>query len=114
MNFEKYKNLLTYPKRSDYTKFYYYKGGRVLAENVEGAIKEKVFDEEEYKKANDAYNKENARLFEEFKKDLFADLGIADNPKAEKLFSIAWDKGHSGGYSEVYNEALDLVDLITA
>ena len=88
MEFEKYKNMMAYPKLSDYT------------------------TKEEYKNATHEYRKENGRLFEEFKKDLFADLDITDNPKAEKLFSIAWEKGHSSGYREVYNEALDLVDLI--
>ena len=57
-----------------------------------------------------AYNAEERHLVEMFKQDLFNDLGIADNPKREKLFSIAWENGH--GYSEVYNEAIDLVDLI--
>lgn len=40
------------------------------------------------------------------------DLGILDNPKADKMMSIAWEKGHPGGYYEIYLEALDLVELI--
>ena len=40
------------------------------------------------------------------------DLDILDNPKAEKLMSIAWERGHSCGYYEVYINALELVDLI--
>ena len=49
---------------------------------------------------------------EEFKKDLFEDLGIEFNPKRDKLYSLAWEKGHSSGFSEVYNYACELVDLI--
>jgi hypothetical protein len=40
------------------------------------------------------------------------DLGILDNPKADKLMSIAWEDGHSAGYYEVYQKARDLVELI--
>jgi len=39
-------------------------------------------------------------------------LGILDNPKADPMMHIAWERGHSCGYSEVYNEALNLVELI--
>jgi hypothetical protein len=49
---------------------------------------------------------------EAFKRDLLADLGIADHPKADRLFELAWDYGHASGYSEVYNYALELVDLL--
>jgi hypothetical protein len=59
-----------------------------------------------------AYRESERYLAECFKKDLFEDLGITDNPKAEKLYLIAYDLGHSSGYSEVYGYAQDLVDLI--
>jgi hypothetical protein len=58
------------------------------------------------------YQDDNIRLYDEFKKDLFEALGITENPKANKLLCIAEEKGHAFGYSEIYNEALDLVDLI--
>ena len=63
-----------------------------------------------------AYCKERDKqvsiLYEQFKVDLKEDLGITDHPKAETLFDLAWEYGHSGGYREVYNYALDLVDLL--
>ena len=59
-----------------------------------------------------ARHRDNARLEEEFKRDLFEDLGITNNPKAEKLYSKAWELGHSAGYSEIYLDAQDLVELI--
>jgi hypothetical protein len=40
------------------------------------------------------------------------DLGILDNPKADKLMDLAWERGHSYGYYEVYINAKDLVELI--
>jgi hypothetical protein len=59
------------------------------------------------------YKEDSRRLNEEFKKDLFQTLDIVGHPKAEMLYDKAWDSGHSNGYSEVYYDALDLVDLIS-
>ena len=47
-----------------------------------------------------------------FKEDLFVELGIENNPKRDKLFSLAWEMGHSCGFNEVYLVAEDLVELI--
>jgi len=59
-----------------------------------------------------AYREETLQLVELFKQDLFIDLGIENNPKREKLFRLAWEMGHSSGYSEVVGIADELVDLI--
>jgi hypothetical protein len=58
------------------------------------------------------YSEEQSRLETLFKQALFFYASVEDNPKAEKVFSIAWEKGHSSGFSEVYNEFTDIVDLI--
>lgn len=60
----------------------------------------------------EAYLKEEQQIMSQFKQDLFIELDIENNPKREKLFSIAWDYAHSSGYSEVFNCAEELVDLI--
>ena len=62
-------------------------------------------DREEYRRRIDA-------LTQRFKAELFSELGIEHNPKRELLFDLAWRDGHSSGYHQVYNFALDLVDLI--
>ncbi len=62
--------------------------------------------------ANAARREEERNLMVMFKQDLFIELDIENNPKREKLFSLAWANGHSYGYSEVYNQAIDLIDLI--
>ena len=49
---------------------------------------------------------------QEFKADVFQVLGVSDNPKRDLMYKIAWDYGHSAGYQEVYNHAIDLVELI--
>ena len=52
------------------------------------------------------------RTDDDFKNDLFLVLGVSQNPKRELMYKLAWDYGHSSGYQEVYNYALDLVELI--
>lgn len=59
-----------------------------------------------------SYWAEEARLRAKFEDDLADELGIADNPKRDLLLEKAWSNGHSAGYSEVANIAVDLVELI--
>lgn len=49
---------------------------------------------------------------EEFKQELYKCYGVEGNPKAEALWRLAWEYGHSAGYSEVLNYWQDMVDLI--
>jgi hypothetical protein len=79
-----YKNSLPYPKR----------------------------DDPNCKELRRAYNQETARLNELFKNDVLDELGVTDNPKADLLWSHAWDLGHSGGLHEVFGYATNLVGLI--
>ena len=51
-------------------------------------------------------------LMDQFQKDLEECEGLVGHPKAPKLFSIAWDRCHSGGFSDVagcYSEMADLL-----
>ena len=64
------------------------------------------------REATDSYRKEDGRLYHLFKQGLFLLHNLEQNDKAERAFSIAWEKGHSSGYLEVYQEFEDLVDLI--
>lgn len=49
---------------------------------------------------------------QQFRADLFKEFGVSDNPKKDKCYALASQRGHSGGYSEIYNEFIDLVELI--
>lgn len=84
MNYDAYKNKLDYPSR----------------------------DAKDFKERAQAYNLETARLEAQFKQDFFVELDIVGHPKADKLYSKAWEHGHSAGYQEVMNYGYDLVDLI--
>ena len=118
MNFDDYTNKLPYPKKSDYTTVYYYHLGKVVAKLKAEApvpthsVKESVTDMIAYQQAVHEYHCEDQRLVEKFKHDVCVDLQIVGHPKAELLLSKAWAMGHASGYSEVYNYACDLVDLI--
>lgn len=132
MDFDKYKNTLPYPTKEQFTTKFWYKEGQTIARQLPGqsieylvtniapnrdirtlnAICETTVDEEGLRVARRAYGEETARLTAQFKADLFEDLGISDHPMREKLYSKAWEDGHSAGFSEVYNVASDLVDLI--
>jgi hypothetical protein len=64
------------------------------------------------KEINLAYNMEDQRLFQLFKKDIEEEFNTTSNPKKDLLFSKAWSMGHASGYNSVYGYYEDLVDLI--
>jgi hypothetical protein len=133
-NFDYYQTIKSpYFNRSDFSRTTWVSGGKVFASKVgDGDIlyadgspypidEKKILhamkkvvekDDAAFLAAIKPYKDEKSKLYDEFKADLFADLGIETNPKKEKLFSKAWEDGHSSGYGEVYSCALDLVDLI--
>lgn len=49
---------------------------------------------------------------DEFIKDMFEHYKVADIPKVEKAYSLAYGYGHTGGYAEIHNYFIDLIDLI--
>ena len=125
--FEYYsKHDVPYPTKGEYTKTFYYKNGERVGtlypasglytalspEELKQCVKEKVFDEKAYKEKLSEWRDSESKLLMEFKKDLFEELDIVDNPKNELLFSKAWEHGHSAGFHEVYVYACYLVDLI--
>lgn len=108
----------TYPNRKDYQTTYYYKAGVCVGNSnstqptPEYTVKEAVTDEKSFKEHQAEYYTEKAKLHNEFKQDLFEELGIQDHPKREKLFEKAWESSGSDGYYQVWLEAESLVDLI--
>ncbi len=72
----------------------------------------KEFNKETYFESQKAYNKESGKLLDEFRKDLFEEFGVTDHPKVDRVYQIAWEKGHAHGLSEVYIEFSDIVELI--
>lgn len=63
---------------------------------------------EEQRKANE----EAGRRADELRARLERDNGVVGNPKADLLWSKAWELGHANGLSEVECYYDDLVELI--
>lgn len=119
--FDQYRNPLFYPNKINYTTVYGYTEGEINFKKPgyeydpglhKAAVVEKVLDEVAFKAAMKEYNTKTAEMNEQFKLDCFEDFGIEDNPRREKCFAYAWEHGHSGGFSEVHNMMIDLVDII--
>lgn len=60
-----------------------------------------------------AYQADDARLYQEFKQDMFKSYGVENHPKVEVAWRIAWDHGHASGYSEVDLYFSELAELLS-
>ena len=47
-----------------------------------------------------------------FQADLEEEHGVRNHPKADRVFELAWEHGHSSGYEEVVSCYADFVELI--
>ena len=124
--FEYYlKPQTTCPDRRDYTTFYAYDKGELLAsgpttnfvkskfkEAHPDAVIQEVMDEDAYKAHRREYNTESAKLHAEFQNDLYQDYGVADNPKRLRCFELAQEHGGSCGLQGIYDCFEDFVELI--
>ena len=99
---------------------YYYKKGVMVGIKRQfdddfvppkGCVEEIVLDEVSFNAHMKHYQEENLRLQEEFRRDLIAEYGVTDHPKANKIFDKAWDMGISGGLQEVEFCFQDLIGL---
>lgn len=82
--------------------------------NMEERIKLAAQDRD----AKESYRKDNDRLEKTFRSDLkeYVD-GVLDTKLTAKqftaIYSTAYEKGHSCGYSEILSETMDLIDVIS-
>ncbi len=58
------------------------------------------------------HQEEGGRLTTLLKADLEAENGVVGHPKANLLWSLAWEHGHSSGYSDVVNYYDNFVELL--
>jgi hypothetical protein len=101
-----YKNKLPYPIGPATVGLRTLRGQPVVDKDevhLEGAEREA---------ARKAYREEESRLAEVFKADALAEVGLTGHPKADKVYSLATEYGHSAGFSEVMNYLPDLADLV--
>jgi len=123
MNFNNYVNEKMFPLKSDYTKYIGYKNGQIVFSTEFGqeptaeerdlsAVVEKFVNDILYDLKRNEYTQEGNRLYNLFKRDLFAEYGVQGNPKKELAFNMAWERGHSEGYEQVESYFSELVPLI--
>lgn len=117
MNYENYKNRLKYPNKADYTTFVYYdKEAKkevslpYVAKDDKLVFLNEIIDDG-YRLAQDAFNKESATLNQQFITDLFNDCGVPDNTLSRHIYGIAYQEGHSGGFSEIANSFFALIEI---
>jgi hypothetical protein len=93
-----------YKTKSDFTTAYVYSKGAVvytgpvadIPEEMRKFVAETVVDEEAYKTHNKAYVKEQTKVYEQWVKELFDEVG-ADygNPSHRKLYEVVYRDKHS-------------------
>jgi len=119
MDFNKYKNTLPYPSKSNvYTcecgKTHQVKCEYDFCANCGQNIRAKIAETtESVVKQRGEYNNEERRLMEAFKTDLLAEHGLNESDvvtiPVSALYSYAWNEGHSSGLESVANVFDDIV-----
>jgi len=86
----------------------------MIDEKLKAMIKEKGL----FTILNDDYNKDDDekvfgwRDIDRFKEAAFINEQITEHPKREKMFLLAWEQGHSSGYSDVLSYLGDIVEYL--
>lgn len=79
---------------------------------VRQAREHKEAEKERDRRQRRLHDEERARLNAMVKADLEEEYGVIGHPKADKLWEIAWEHGHSSGYHDVACHYAELVELI--
>lgn len=120
--FSEYKNTGSFPVESDFTEVYITHKGKMVgqcsgtqwremdAKNRPLGAVEIVLDDKAFEFARKAWNIQTATMEAKFQDDMFEEFGVEDDPQRHNAYSYAWEHGHSGGYSEIYNVFSGLVD----
>jgi hypothetical protein len=58
------------------------------------------------------YHEDRARLEEQFAADLAEEHGLVGHPKEKLLYSLAYERGHSGGFRDVAGQYEEMADLL--
>jgi hypothetical protein len=112
MNYEDYENKLPFPTKPIKPSLAYANCTPEMARKY--ADKLEVWEKEvdNFKCQMDAYQAEEQRLMAQFYTDAIEEVGLSKHPKSNVIYSKAWEDGHSGGYSEVFNKLLDLAEFV--
>ena len=99
-----FETTIPYPKRDDYKIRRKCSHCKSTHEDTDAALR--------YKVDMGRYRDDQRRLNELFKFAALWDCEIVTHSKADKAYEIAWSRGHSSGLWEVYNELVELAELM--
>jgi hypothetical protein len=116
-------NSLSYPSKDEFTTVFVYSQGKTVwqgpyaeyktkRDTFVGMVVEKVVDEAALMMQRRLYGAETGRLEAEFRRDLLEEHGVTENRKASRCYAIAYEHGHSAGFSEIASYFDEIVDLI--
>ena len=111
--FDNYLGNMKYPKKPHEPRLLSFKPSVEDIENYQKQLDEYSSLLESYKEAKKIYDEVSntiASIKEEMIRD---DSGLNNIPEQyrEKVYSVAWNNGHSDGYISVYNHLCELVEI---
>lgn len=56
--------------------------------------------------------KNEAKILAQFQIDALKAVGLFGHPKADKVYSLAWERGHSAGFHDIFVNLIELADLV--
>lgn len=120
MDFEKYKNKLTYPTRLTMPKEPRLKDFKTSTEWGKAHDKWKLYktewkSEDDYTYALGVYKEEDAKLLDLFWGDLDEELGLNKYPLGviSRVHSRAWEDGHTEGLTNVFAHAQNIMEFVS-
>lgn len=106
----KYKNIVNYPKIKEFDTYVEQTYKETSCEykdwkNYKAAI-------EKFNNDREAYREDEAKKLAQFRQDALEECGLLNHPKASKIYSFAWEHGHSSGLYDVLYWLTELADLV--
>lgn len=82
-----------------------------IVESLDAELKVLTDKQEQYLQQLKEVNRKSSEIDDQFKQDLFEELGVENHPKRDKLYELA--KEHSSGtYNEIYYSADEFSELM--
>lgn len=110
-----YKNTLPYPTGAQRPAVLGKRAGDLTADEIASLPQAKADYEaalEQRKADRDAYSAREREIKDELRRDLEVEHGMTDHPKADLLWSKAWEYGHDASLGEVIGHYEDFVELV--
>lgn len=112
LDFDKYKVGFLYPQKPSKPRVDDRHATSASARLYLKEIEEWELKMVEHEAKRAAWHKAEADAVNAFKKDVLEEYGLAGHPKADKVYALAWQEGHSAGLMEVAGWVQKLSELV--